>query len=114
MSLDYIISILKPMLEGAQITVLLFIIAIVVSIPLGFVLTLAVRSKFKPLSWLANAYIYLMRGTPLLLQLLVIVFGLPLLPVVGEYLVLDRFVAAYLELCRVFRRNFPWWLVGDR
>jgi polar amino acid transport system permease protein len=82
------------MLEGAQITVLLFIIAIVVSIPLGFVLTLAVRSKFKPLSWLANAYIYLMRGTPLLLQLLVIVFGLPLLPVVGEYLVLDRFVAA--------------------
>ncbi len=94
MSLDYIISILKPMLEGAQITVLLFIIAIVVSIPLGFALTLAVRSKFKPLSWLANAYIYLMRGTPLLLQLLVIVFGLPLLPVVGEYLVLDRFVAA--------------------
>ncbi|MCG7336843.1 amino acid ABC transporter permease [Sporosarcina sp. ACRSM] len=94
MSLDYIISILKPMLEGAQITVLLFIIAIIASIPLGFVLTLAVRSKFKPLSWLANAYIYLMRGTPLLLQLLVIVFGLPLLPVVGEYLVLDRFVAA--------------------
>lgn len=94
MSLEYIISILKPMLEGAQITVLLFFIAIVVSIPLGFALTLAVRSRFKPLSWLANAYIYLMRGTPLLLQLLVIVFGLPLLPVVGEYLVLDRFVAA--------------------
>lgn len=94
MSLDYIISILKPMLEGAQITVLLFVIAIVVSIPLGFALTLAVRSRFKPLSWLANGYIYLMRGTPLLLQLLVIVFGLPLLPVVGEYLVLDRFVAA--------------------
>ena len=94
MSLEYIISILKPMLEGAQITVLLFVIAIVVSIPLGFALTLAVRSRFKPLSWLANGYIYLMRGTPLLLQLLVIVFGLPLIPVVGEYLVLDRFVAA--------------------
>ena len=37
-----------------------------------------------------------MRGTPLLLQLLFIVFGLPLIPVVGEYLVLDRFVAACL------------------
>ena len=36
MSLDYMISILKPMLEGAQVTVLLFLIAIVVSIPLGF------------------------------------------------------------------------------
>lgn len=37
-----------------------------------------------------------MRGTPLLLQLLFICFGLPMLPVVGEYLVLDRFVAASL------------------
>ncbi|MBU8880633.1 amino acid ABC transporter permease [Bacillus sp. FJAT-29790] len=96
MSLDYINSILKPMLEGAQMTVILFLIAIVVSIPLGFVLTLAVKSSIKPISWLAQAYIYLMRGTPLLLQLLFIVFGLPLLPVIGEYLVLDRFVAACL------------------
>lgn len=84
------------MLEGAQMTVLLFFIAIVVSIPLGFLLTLAVKSRFKPLAWLAQTYVYLMRGTPLLLQLLVICFGLPMLPVVGEYLVLDRFVAACL------------------
>jgi polar amino acid transport system permease protein len=96
MSFDYIISILKPMLEGAQMTVLLFLIAIVLSIPLGFLLTLAVRSSFKLVSWLAQAYIYVMRGTPLLLQLLFICFGLPMLPVVGEYLVLDRFVAACL------------------
>jgi polar amino acid transport system permease protein len=96
MSIDYIISILKPMLEGAQMTVLLFLIAIVVSIPLGFVLTLAVRSSIKPVAWFAQVYIYLMRGTPLLLQLLVICFGLPMLPVIGEYLVLDRFVAACL------------------
>jgi polar amino acid transport system permease protein len=96
MSLDYLISILKPMLEGAQMTVLLFIIAIVVSIPLGFILTLAVGSRFKPLSLLAQGYIYVMRGTPLLLQLLFICFGLPMIPVIGEYLVLDRFVAACL------------------
>ena len=84
------------MLEGAQTTVLLFLIAIVVSIPLGFLLTLAVRSSIKPISWLAQIYIYLMRGTPLLLQLLVITFGLPMIPVIGEYLILDRFVAASL------------------
>ena len=84
------------MLEGAQVTVLLFFIAIIASIPLGFLLTLAVRSSIKPLSWFANGYIYVMRGTPLLLQLLLICFGLPMLPVVGEYLVLDRFVAACL------------------
>lgn len=96
MSPDYLLSILKPMLEGAKATILLFVIAIVASIPLGFLLTLAVNSKFKPLSWLANTYIYLMRGTPLLLQLLFFVFGLPLIPVIGEYLVMDRFAAATL------------------
>ena len=84
------------MLEGAQMTVLLFLIAIVVSIPLGFVLTMAVRSSIKPIALFAHSYVYLMRGTPLLLQLLFICFGLPMLPVVGEYLVLDRFVAACL------------------
>jgi polar amino acid transport system permease protein len=96
MTLDYFTSILVPMLEGAQMTVLLFFIAIIVSVPLGFLLTLAVKSSLKPLSLLAQGYIYIMRGTPLLLQLLLICFGLPMLPVVGEYLVLDRFVAACL------------------
>ena len=96
MSFDYLTSILVPMLEGAQMTILLFVIAIIVSVPLGFLLTLAVKSSLKPLSLLAQGYIYIMRGTPLLLQLLLICFGLPMLPVVGEYLVLDRFVAACL------------------
>lgn len=96
MSLDYFKSMFMPMLEGAQVTILLFLIAIVMSIPLGFLLTLAVKSNNKAVSWLAQSYIYLMRGTPLLLQLLFICFGLPLLPVIGEYLVLDRFVAACL------------------
>lgn len=96
MSFDYLITILKPMLVGAQTTILLFIIAIVVSIPLGFVLTLALRSSIKPISWLAQIYIYVMRGTPLLLQLLIITFGLPMIPVIGDYLILDRFVAATL------------------
>lgn len=91
---EYWDSIILPMLEGAQMTVLLFIIAIIVSIPLGFLLTLAVKASFKPLSWLAQIYINVMRGTPLLLQLLLICFGLPMLPIIGEYLVFDRFVAA--------------------
>lgn len=102
MSMDYIVQISKPMLEGAQTTILLFFIAIIASIPLGFVFTLMVRSAIKPLVWLANAYIYVFRGTPLLLQMLFFCFGLPVLPVIGEYLVLDRFVAA----CLAFVLNY--------
>lgn len=94
--MDYFMSMLMPMLDGAKMTILLFIIAIILSIPLGFLLTLAVKSKFKVISWLAQTYIYVMRGTPLLLQLLFICFGLPMIPGIGEYLVLDRFTAACL------------------
>ncbi|WP_026074399.1 amino acid ABC transporter permease [Brevibacillus massiliensis] len=94
MSIDYVLKIAGPMLEGAQMTVLLFFIAIIASLPLGFGLTILANSKSKPLSWFAHTYIYVVRGTPLLLQLLFICFGLPILPFVGKYLVLDRFVAA--------------------
>ncbi|GED34069.1 MULTISPECIES: amino acid ABC transporter permease [Brevibacillus] len=94
MSAEYILNITKPMLEGAQMTILLFLVAIVLAIPLGFVITLLAKSSIKAVAWLAHAYVYVMRGTPLLLQLLFICFGLPLLPIVGEYLVFDRFVAA--------------------
>jgi polar amino acid transport system permease protein len=84
------------MLEGAQMTVLLFLIVILLSIPLGFMLTLLSGSNNRIVASIAKGYIYVMRGTPLLLQLLLICFGLPMLPVVGEYLVMDRFVAASL------------------
>jgi polar amino acid transport system permease protein len=94
MSIAYIWQILQPMLDGAQMTILLFIVAIVLSIPFGFLLNLAVQSPIKVVSRVAQLYIALMRGTPLLLQLLVICFGLPMIPGIGTYLVFDRFVAA--------------------
>jgi polar amino acid transport system permease protein len=94
MSIDYLINITIPMLEGAKMTILLFIIAIALSIPLGFLFTLMSNSNNKVVSGLAKTYIYVIRGTPLLLQLLFICFGLPMIPVIGEYLVMDRFVAA--------------------
>ncbi|WP_055105770.1 amino acid ABC transporter permease [Paenibacillus ihumii] len=96
MSISYLWDITIPMLQGAKTTILLFVLVILLSIPLGFLVTLMVNSRIKPLSWLANGYVYVMRGTPLLLQLLFFCFGLPMLPFIGEYLVLDRFAAASL------------------
>jgi polar amino acid transport system permease protein len=96
MSIDYLINITLPMLEGAKMTILLFFIAIIFSIPLGFLITLIAQSNNRLISGIAKSYIYVMRGTPLLLQLLFFTFGLPMIPVIGEYLILDRFVAASL------------------
>lgn len=102
MSLEYLLNITIPMLQGAKMTVLLFFIAIVISVPLGFIITLMAKSTLKPLAWFAHFYVYIMRGTPLLLQLLFVCFGLPILPGIGEYLVMDRFTAA----CVAFILNY--------
>ncbi|MNJ46865.1 Arginine transport system permease protein ArtQ [compost metagenome] len=90
------------MLQGSGMTIILFFIAITVSIPLGFLFTLMLKSRVKPVKWLAEGYIYIFRGTPLLLQLVFFCFGLPMLPIIGEYLVMDRFAAA----CLAFILNY--------
>ena len=92
--MDYILQVLGPMLEGAMTTTALFAIVIVLALPLGFLITMMAKSRIKPVSWIASAYIYIIRGTPLLLQLFFIYFGLPLIPGIGQYLVLERFTAA--------------------
>ena len=80
---SYLANITVPMLQGMVITLSVFAVTIVCSIPLGFIFTLMVRSRLKPVRSFAKGYIYVVRGTPLLLQIMFVYFGLPLLPVVG-------------------------------
>ncbi|WP_313464924.1 amino acid ABC transporter permease [Achromobacter sp.] len=81
--MDYVLSLLGPMAEGAKVTLTLFFITLALAVPLGLVLALARISKWPLLSSLVNGYIWLMRGTPLMLQMLFIYFALPFVPVVG-------------------------------
>ncbi len=96
MEMDYIVQITTTMLQGAKITLLVFFVVIIASLPLGFIVTLLGRSKFKPLSYLITIYITIMRGTPLILQLIFVFYALPNIPYIGKYLVLDRISAALL------------------
>lgn len=66
-------------LEGAGVTLLLSFITVFFGTILGALLSLAKMSKFKPLSWLASAYIEVVRGTPLLLQLYFFYFFMPMM-----------------------------------
>ena len=81
--MDYVISLLGPLSNGALVTLKLFVITLVLSVPMGLALALARISRFGWLSRLVEAYIWLMRGTPLMLQLLFIYFALPFVPYVG-------------------------------
>lgn len=81
--MDYVLSLLGPMAQGAKVTLTLFFITLALAVPLGLVLALVRISKWRFLSSLVNGYIWLMRGTPLMLQMLFIYFALPFVPVVG-------------------------------
>ena len=106
MDFQYMFQILPPILSGAVTTLLLFGLVILVSIPLGFIVTLLVRSKIPPIRWIANAYIFVMRGTPLLLQLIFIFYGFPIIgnalaetfhsDFFWELFQMERFNAAFL------------------
>lgn len=81
--MDYVLSLIGPMAEGAKVTLSLFFITLFLSVPLGLVLALARISRWRALSASVNGYIWLMRGTPLMLQLLFVYFALPFVPVIG-------------------------------
>ena len=81
--MDYVLSLLGPLAQGATVTLKLFFITLLLAVPLGLVLALARLSRWRPLSVAVNGYIWLMRGTPLMLQMLFIYFALPFVPVIG-------------------------------
>lgn len=81
--MNYLADILPPLLQGSGITLQVFLITLVLAVPLGLGLALLRISRFRFLSGLVNGYIWLMRGTPLMLQMLFIYFALPFIPVIG-------------------------------
>lgn len=81
--MNYLADILPPLLQGSGVTLQVFLITFVLAVPLGLALALIRISRFALLSALVNGYIWLMRGTPLMLQMLFIYFALPFIPVIG-------------------------------
>ena len=82
------------LLEGFWMTIQLFVLTLLFALPLGLVVCFGSMSRFRPLSCLVKVFVWIIRGSPLLLQVLIIYYGpglllgLPLLP---------RFSAALLS-----------------
>ena len=70
--MNYILSIMPSLFAGAKMTLILFFWTLIASIPLGVIVSLGLLSHFKPLRLILKFYIWIMRGTPLLLQLIFI------------------------------------------
>ncbi|MCI7339792.1 MAG: amino acid ABC transporter permease [Oscillospiraceae bacterium] len=71
------------LLGGFKYTLLIFFLTLVAAIPLGLPIALGSMSRFKPLRWISRAFVWVIRGTPLMLQIMVVfyvpglVFGTP-------------------------------------
>ncbi len=68
-------NIVVQLSEGMLASLAIFVLTLLFALPLGLVITFIRRSKLKVLQWIARVYISIMRGTPLMLQLLVVFFG---------------------------------------
>lgn len=104
--LDETMRILPSLLDGIKMTLFIFVIVLVVSIPLGFIV--GVLRVFGPkwLQALIEAYVFVMRGSPLMLQLMLIFFGLPFIGVSMDRLpaALFAFIINYVAyLAEIFR-----------
>lgn len=61
--------------QGFLTTLSIFFLTLIGSLPLGLLVYFGKKSRLAPLRWVVNAYISIMRGTPLMLQLMVVYFG---------------------------------------
>lgn len=75
MDFNYLVKLLKILLEGMQVSLEIFAITLVFAIPLGIIVSVLSISKNKIISKITKLYILLMRGTPLLLQIICIYFA---------------------------------------
>lgn len=76
--MDKIMEFMPFMLEGTVVTIEIFFLTLIISLPLGLPVALGSNSGFKPLSFICKVYVWIFRGTPLLLQIFFFYFFFPL------------------------------------
>jgi len=76
--IEYGLILLPQMLKSSLVTLQLFLLTLLFSLPLGLPFALGGNSKILPLRWICKTYVWLFRGTPLLLQLFFFYFFLPI------------------------------------
>ena len=69
------LSVTLKLLEGFGNTCLLFAATLLVALPLGLLIAFCSMSKFRPLASLTRIFVWVIRGTPLLLQIIVVFYG---------------------------------------
>jgi polar amino acid transport system permease protein len=75
-------------------TLKIFFVTLLISLPLGLMIAFGSLSKFKPLKWLCSTFVWIIRGTPLMLQLIIVYYGPGLIFGVG--IGLDAYTSTFI------------------
>ena len=75
MTFESFYNVTLSLLEAFKENLVIFVITLLCAIPLGLLMTFGSMSKFKPLRWLVRTFVWIIRGTPLMLQLFVFMYG---------------------------------------
>ena len=63
------------MLEGSVTTLQMFVLTLLFALPLGLIISFGSMSRFSPLRWLTKTFVWIIRGSPLMLQILIVFYG---------------------------------------
>lgn len=72
------INVTQQLFKGFGENCFIFAITLLLALPLGLIVSMGSMSKFRPLKWLTKAFVWIIRGTPLMLQLFVVFYIPPL------------------------------------
>lgn len=68
-------AIIQSLNSGFSTNCIVFALTLILAIPLGLIITFGSMSKFKPLKWLTKTFVWIIRGTPLMLQLFIVLYA---------------------------------------
>ena len=104
-------AVTATLMTGMAVTLKLFFLTLLIALPLGLVISMGSMSRFPPLRWLVKTVVWIVRGSPLMIQIMIIfygpglIFGLPLLP---------RFTAALVAFSEIYRGGIQSIPVGQQ
>ncbi len=92
------------LLEGFGKTVEVFALTLLGALPLGLLICFGSMSKFAPLKWLMKTFVWIIRGTPLMLQLIVVFYGPGLIAAWAQDVPNPNFFIEWIATWEVFER----------
>ena len=69
------LDVTKSLSQGFLVTLIIFGITLAASMPLGLIITFGSMSKILPIRWITKVFVWIIRGTPLMLQVIIIFYG---------------------------------------